>query len=194
MKYLLSLILIATSVTTLPARANWQLVSELSNVNFVSIKQEHIAEAHYFKALSGYINNQNELRVTIDLSSVETNISIRNERMQTMLFDVANNRYATLTADVGDALRDLNKSANAAVLINQAATLELNGKTNDISFQLLLSKTARDGMVASIAQPALINAASYGLNDGVAALQKIAGLNSITKTVPVNGSLVFRRK
>ena len=194
MKYLLSLILIATSSLALPVQATWQLVPELSNVNFVSVKQEHIAEAHYFKVLSGHINEQDELRLTIDLSSVETNISIRNERMQTMLFDVANNRYATLTADVGAALRDLNKSADGAVLINQVATLDLNGKTNDISFQLLLSKTTKGGMVASIAQPALINAASYGLSSGVAALQKIAGLGSITKTVPVNGSLVFSRK
>lgn len=193
MKYLRSLILAVTSTLTLPVWASWQLVPELSSVNFVSVKQEHIAEAHHFKTLSGNINDKNQLQITIDLSSVETNIGIRNERMQKMLFDLANAKNAILTANVDKALTDLNKGAHGSVLVTQPATLNLHGKTEKITVQLLLSKTTKGGIVASITQPILINAASYNLEDGVAALQKIAGLNSITKTVPVTGSFVFKK-
>ena len=40
------------------ASANWQVNNEQSNVSFVSIKKNSVAEAHHFKNVSGTLNEQ----------------------------------------------------------------------------------------------------------------------------------------
>jgi len=42
---------------------------------------------------------------------------------------------------------------------------------------------------AATTQPILLNAAEFGLEGGVAALQEIAGLNAISRVIPVTVAL-----
>ncbi|MBO6764411.1 MAG: hypothetical protein JJ918_05650 [Maricaulis sp.] len=43
-------------------------------------------------------------------------------------------------------------------------------------------------------QPVLLHVDDFGLTDGLATLQDLAGLPSITPVVPVTASLVFERE
>ena len=45
------------------------------------------------------------------------------------------------------------------------------------------------GVSATTAQPILLTAAEFGLEGGVAALQEIAGLNAISRVIPVTVAL-----
>lgn len=65
------------------AFADWTLVGEESRIDYVSIKANSTGEVNYFKTLEGSITDSGAVSLTIDLNSVETGVSIRNERMQT---------------------------------------------------------------------------------------------------------------
>ena len=70
-----------------PLFPDWNLVNEESRINFISIKASDIAEIHTFKELSGSVKNNGQAQVVINLSSSETLIPIRNERMGNLLFE-----------------------------------------------------------------------------------------------------------
>ena len=77
-----------------PAQADWAL-NDSSRIGFVSIKNNSIGENNAFERVSGSISASGEVSLSVDLSSVETGIGIRNERLQKMLFEVAVGKLAT---------------------------------------------------------------------------------------------------
>lgn len=179
---------------SLNAYADWHLKSDLSSVHFVSVKKEHVAEIHHFKKLSGAIDDDGKLLISIDLASVETGIEIRNQRMRDMLFNISNFRSARITADLSDLLKETIKSGKAIQFTTtQQAQLSLHGHDKNIDIHLLVSYDGGKRLSASVTQPILIKAQEFGLEAGVKALQKVAGLPGITTTVPVNANLVFSK-
>ncbi|UAA38901.1 YceI family protein [Paraneptunicella aestuarii] len=194
MKNIRSVLALTLTLATLPSWAGWKLEPELSSVDFVSVKKEHIAETHHFKKLTGAISDSGKLMVNIDLASVETGIGIRNERMQNMLFEVAEFQKAVLSSDVSEVLAELTKDGSSKQLITtQQATLVLHGKKQAIEVKLLLTFDGNNKVTASVITPILIHAKDFDLEAGVIALQEIAGLSGITKTVPVTANLVFKK-
>ncbi len=166
--------------------AQWHLEPDLSSVNFVTTKQEHFKELHKIPTLTGSVSQAGELSVQLDLASIDSGIGIRDERMREMLFKVADFQYATITAQIPDFSR---KSR----LMTIPAKLELQGVSNDIEIQALVTRSAKGEMIATLTQPVLINANDFGLEPGVRALQQVAGLTSISNMVPVYATLVFKK-
>ena len=82
------------------ATAQYSLDSENSSLYFVSTKNTHIPENHHFTDLTGSISQSGEARLTINHSSVETGIALRNERVRNFLFEVNNFATATVTLSV----------------------------------------------------------------------------------------------
>jgi len=181
---------VALSALSTQVWAGWKLNGDESSVHFISVKSEQVAEVHHFKTLSGDIE-QGKLTLDIDLASVETNIGIRNERMQKMLFEVANFKSATLTADLSGVMQKLKQGKPGVWNVTQPATLALHGKTKNLDVALMVTYDGNSALTASITKPLVIQAADFALEGGVAALQKIAGLPGITRAVPVNASLLF---
>ena len=58
----------------------WSLDSEASKLAFGSVKKDVIGEFHSFESISGMVEADGIVTVEIDLTSVQTNIDIRNER------------------------------------------------------------------------------------------------------------------
>ena len=166
------------------ALADWQ-VGPGSQVQFVSIKKNTIGEASHFEILAGSVTNAGEVEVRVALDSVETNIGIRNERMKKMLFEVGLYPEAVITAQ-------LDAEAVAALSVggvtDVALQIDLHGQTVTKDAQLSVAVTDR-GVSAATTQPILLNAAEFGLESGVAALQEIAGLNAISRVIPVTIAL-----
>ena len=50
-----------------------------------------------------------------------------------------------------------------------------------------------DGMRVTSTQPIVVTAKDFGLESGVAALQAIAGLNSISRSIPITVDLSLRK-
>lgn len=166
------------------ALADWR-VGPGSQLQFVSIKNNTIGEVSHFETLAGKVTEAGEVEVRVALDSVETNIGIRNERMKKMLFEVGLYPEAVITAQ-------LDAEAVAAMsdggVTNVALQIDLHGQT--VTKDALLTVAVTDqGVSATTAQPILLTAAEFGLESGVAALQEVAGLNAISRVIPVTVAL-----
>ena len=135
------------------------------------------------------LSDGGKLNVAVDLSSVNTAIDIRNKRMQEMLFNVTKFAQATFEANLPESM--MNLKSGQVVNGKVDGILMLHGKAVPTSFAVKASKVNDDTLTVSTTSPTLIKAESFGLAEGVAALQKIAGLKSITTTVPVTFSVTF---
>ena len=172
-----------------PAAADWSLDKDTSALHFMSTKNAQITEVHQFDNFEGSLSDDGKLMVTVDLSSVNTAIDIRNKRMQEMLFNVAKYADATFQATLPDSMMNLETGTVVSGKVD--GILSLHGKAVPTSFSVTASKLTADTMSVTTSSPTLVKADAFGLAEGVAALQKIAGLSSITTTVPVTFSVTF---
>ena len=184
MKKRFALVCAAAALLSPLVQADWQ-VGPGSQVQFVSIKNNTIGEVSHFETLAGTVTDAGEVEVRVALDSVETNIGIRNERMKKMLFEVGLYPEAVITAQLdAEAVAAMSDGGvtNVALLIN------LHGQT--VTKDALLNVAVTDqGVTATTTQPILLTASEFGLEGGVAALQEVAGLNSISRVVPVTVAL-----
>ena len=169
-----------------PAQADWTL-SESSRIGFVSIKNNSIGENNAFERVSGSISANGQVSVSVDLSSVETGVGIRNERLQKMLFEVASFPTATIDAALTDK-QIAALDAGGVQTESVGVSISLHGKTVNKAANLSVSASGGEVRVMTT-QPIVITAQEFGLEAGVAALQQIAGLNAISRSIPVTVDL-----
>ena len=189
-RYVVSLSL-AALVSAAPAWAEWQ-VADNSSIQFVSIKNNTIGEVSHFDMISGTLGDQGAVEVRVALDSVETNIGIRNDRMKKMLFEVGLYPEVVITAQLSpETMAVLGSSSGAVVPV--VLQIDLHGQVVSKDAVLTVSATDAGGFSATTCQPILLNAAEFDLEDGVAALQSVAGLNAISRVIPVTVSLNFTK-
>ena len=189
-RYVVSLSLAALA-SAAPAWAEWQ-VADNSRIQFVSIKNNTIGEISHFDMISGTVGDQGAVEVRVALDSVETNIGIRNDRMKKMLFEVGLYPEAVITAQLSqETMAVLGSSSGSAVPV--VLQIDLHGQVVSKDAVLTVSATDGGGFSATTSQPILLNAAEFNLEDGVAALQSVAGLNAISRVIPVTVSLNFTK-
>ena len=182
---------VAALVSAAPAWAEWQ-VADNSSIQFVSIKNNTIGEVSHFDKIAGTVGDQGAVEVRVALDSVETNIGIRNDRMKKMLFEVGLYPEAVITAQLTpETMAVLGSSSGAAVPV--VLQIDLHGQVVSKDAVLTVSATHAGGFSATTSQPILLNAAEFDLEDGVAALQSVAGLNAISRVIPVTVSLNFTK-
>ena len=171
------------------ASADWRLNNDSSVLNFVSIKKNTIGETHRFNQLAGTIGQNGAFKATISLASVNTNIPVRDERIKTMLFDIANFPQAEISGNTVNAF----KAPAAGEARIEAVKLELaiNGKTIPLEARLRVTGLGKQGLLVSTIEPLLLDAAALGYTEGIDKLRDIAQLPSISSVVPVTFSLVF---
>jgi len=182
-KYLFLLSLLSFSCV-----ADWTLDKEKSALTFVSTKQSHIREVHQIQQFDVTVDKSSSILVKMDLSSVESGIPIRNERMQKMLFEVSKFRFAELSVKLPEAI----DSITGPKVFDVTGQLSLRGKSASLPLRILVSR-AGDEIVATLLKPIILNAAQFDLQAGIDALQKVAGLKSIGYSVPVQATLVLKR-
>ncbi|MED5315216.1 MAG: YceI family protein [Pseudomonadota bacterium] len=184
MKTRFAVALAVPALLSLLAFADWQVGPD-SRVQFVSIKNNTIGEVSHFEILSGSVTDAGEVEVRVVLDSVETNVGIRNERMKAMLFEVGLYPEAVITTQL-----DAGSMAvlSGGGLTNVALQIDLHGQTVTKNVQLSVA-VSDQGVNATTTQPILLSAADFGLEGGVAALQEVAGLNAISRVIPVTVAL-----
>ena len=177
-------------LSSLSAQATWQLVNESSQLNFISTKASHIAETHTFGLLSGSIADTGEAQLNVDLASVATGIDIRNERMRTMLFNVLTFPQAEITTDL-----DLGEftSLTGPVVKTISAKLSLVGQSTQVHGDVMVVPVNDNTVNVTTVAPIVVNANGLEMVAGIEALREVAGLPSISYSVPVTFSLTFRR-
>ena len=186
MKLLTSTLLILAAPLSF---AEWTLSPD-SSVKFLSTKNTNITEVHEFTQVSGSVSDKGKAEIAIDLTSVETGIGIRNERMQSMLFNVSDYATATVSADLPETMMLALKNGETATSV-LPLTLELHGEKKEIEADVLATAAADGHVVVTTQSPVLVNAGDFKLAKGVEALREVAGLDRISTTVPVTFTLLF---
>ena len=102
-----------------------------------------------------------------------------------MLFEVGLYPEAVITAQLdAEAVASMSDGG----VTNVALLIDLHGRT--VTKDVLLNVAVTDqGVTATTTQPILLTASEFGLEGGVAALQEVAGLNAISRVVPVTVAL-----
>ena len=173
--------------------SDWELDNDDSHLNFVSFKAIDFAEKHSFKEISGSIDKNGKANLGINLESLETLIPIRNERMRNLLFETQIFPTAKFYLQV-----DLDKYLNLSIgdFRNKEVKGRLLLKNKDIETRVKFKVTrlAKDIFVVSSTEPLILNIENLGLTEGVESLRVVAGLPSISKSVPVSFFIKFRNK
>jgi hypothetical protein len=76
--------------------------------------------------------------------------------------------------------------------LNVEFTLDLHGRTQSLSAELLVTRVG-DGVLVSTRKPIIVNAEPFGLAAGVEALREVAGLSRISHAVPVSFVVEFHQ-
>ncbi|MEL0660362.1 YceI family protein [Psychromonas arctica] len=174
------------------AFAQWDLSSDNSSLNFVSVKSLKVGEVHSFQKLTGAISDSGQVELNIDLSSVETNIGIRNDRVKTMLFDTAKFADAKLSGFV-DVEKVASLNIGDTYIEPVQFNLSLHGVSNQVTSDVQVTKLSGERLLVTSLMPIVINASDYGLEKGIEQLRNIAALPSISNAVPVTFSLIFKQ-
>lgn len=185
-------LLLSFLLFTQSAFANWQLDNDKSTLSFITTKKQHVAENHKFKKLSGSINDKGDVNFSIDLTSVDTNIAIRDTRMQEHLFQVKKYAIAKFSNQIDTAvINDLEVGKSSKT--KMAGMIDLHGQQQFVNFEVIIAKlTAEQILITSVA-PVLIKAQDFKLVSGINKLKELAGLPSISYTVPVSFTLTFQK-
>lgn len=174
------------------AYADWQLDADASSLSFTSVKNGAVVEAHRFRNLSGAVSTSGAAQLEVTLDSIDTLIPIRDERMETMLFEIESYPTATFTAAV--PVTEVTQLAVGEAMAHELkGKLSIHGARVDVSVPVSILRAGEGAFHVASVKPLLVEAGNFGLLKGIEALREIAGLEAITPVVPVSFSLVYRR-
>ena len=178
--------------------ANWQAEPAQSSINFVTTKAGQpgvaaVSEVQTFRKFTGQLSKQGQIEFRVDLSSVDTGVEIRDERMRTMLFNVRATPQATFSAQIDpQVIRDL--PANGLRDIDLNGQLSLAGQSKPVSAKLRIGRMGADTVLVSTRSPIVVNASDFGLRPGVEALREVMGLGFLSSSAPVSFALLMREQ
>jgi len=182
------LLLVICLMTSAHVLAGWVIDPDGSYVGFASVKNDLIAENHSFTNVTGTIEDSGNAKIVIALASVETLIPIRNERMQAILFEVAQYPEVTVTANLnldGFTSLGLGESETDTILLD----VNLHGTNLSKNVLVKVIRSSDTSYEITSLGPIVIHASQFALSDGLESLRKVAGLQSIDPMVPVTFDL-----
>jgi len=186
---IVSLSLISSSAYAI----DWVIDGSNSQLDFVSIKNNKIAEVHSFTQLQGSYDAQGEFILDIALASVDTNNPIRDDRMKNYLFEVSQFSSAKITSNINTASIEA-IAEGASELLTVDASLDLHGVVSPLKLDVIVTRLVGAKLSIVSAHPVIINASEFGLTDGITKLMELAKLPSISQAVPISFYITLKLK
>ena len=181
---------LATASITPALAAEWGLDPARSHLSYVSIKSGHIGEINHFTEIAGRIDDDGQVVIDTALDSVETLVPIRNERMREILFKTTNYSDATLSAKI-DPAKIAALQPGETVEVVAESTLSLHGESQPLVLKMQAAKLDANTLMVASTEPVILDASNFGLSEGIETLREIAGLESISRAVPVTFVMTF---
>lgn len=170
----------------------WSLVPDESGMTYVTIKNGSLGEINTFRAISGSVTQNGQAVFTVNLNSVDTANEIRDPRMREILFETETYPAARVTANLDMTQFDgLAIGGTETVLLDM--NLDLHGVAEQFDFYVLVTRLGPNKVRVDNKAPLLIDAEDFGFEVGLAKLQELAGLESITPVVSATVALTFER-
>ena len=171
--------------------SDWALVSSNSNFTIGTTKNATITEIHKFQKLGGFVRNNGQAQVTVNLLSVDTGIEIRDERMQAMLFSTATQAIYSATLPM-ETLRKI-KAGNSKEFQLQG-TLEMNGQSTRVPVTTKITRLHSGSYQVETVSANKIDVGQFGFSGGIEQLRAIANLMNISPVVTFQFKLEFAPK
>jgi len=173
------------------ADAKWRVDPNASRLFFQSIKNNAVVETSTFHAFSGEIEASGAAQFVIELDSIDTGIDLRNVRMRFLFFETFKFQQAIVTANVDPSiLADL--VAKGRVIIPLDLTIDLHGVQHKLTIDAVVTRIADNRVAVASAEPILIMAELFGLDEGVLKLEDAAKVD-ILPGGSVSFDLVFEQ-
>ena len=176
---------------TQASNADWSLCNYASKLNFITSQNEKLIEVHSFSNMEGTISDQGKVLIKIDLSSVETNNSLRNLSLQDLFFETGKFHEATVSSTLGEDFISALK-IDKAIAVPVQVRLNLHGVTKEIESTLLVTRLKTNCLLVTSIEPIIISLKDFGLLAGLEKLRRLGKLESISKNVAVSLNLFFR--
>jgi polyisoprenoid-binding protein YceI len=199
----ISLALVAGCTTTPDKAANagaktWQVDNAQSSISFVTTKAGQagvggVGEIQSFKKFSGGLNAAGQISFDIELASVDTGVEIRDQRLRTMLWNVAASPKATFTAKLDTAAMN-GIDATATRDMDIEGSLTMAGQTKPVAAKLRVARLGGGALMVTTRAPIVLNVNDFGLKAGVEAMREVMGLNFLASSAPVTFTLVLNAK
>ncbi|UWR05508.1 OmpA family protein (plasmid) [Ruegeria conchae] len=159
-----------------PFEHGWTLDAETSELQFLSVKKNSVAENSGFATLTGVINPDGAAEIRVLMDSVDTNIDLRNVRMRFLFFETFNYPEAVITAQLPpEKLVDLHQARHK--IIDLPYTLSLHGVTKDGVAQVAITLVDNDRVAVANTTPIAIALPDFDLEEGRSKLQEAAGVD-----------------
>ena len=178
-------------VTTTHA-GQWVLNNKASTLNFITTMNASKTEVQTFKKLQGKIAGT-KVTLSVDLSSVDTGIEIRDERLRELFFNIAKFPTATVTLDIKKSDIYPMKPGQIKTLALDAE-ITIQGIEQTMPVQLQVVELEKNQRLVFSSQPVIVDLKNFNLLKGVNALREIANLKSINTAVPITFSLLFTKQ
>ncbi|MDA8586229.1 cytochrome c family protein [Rhodobacteraceae bacterium] len=167
---------------------SWTLDGENSKIAFGSIKRDTVGEVHTFDGLSGSVLDDGTVNVQIDLTTVETLIDIRNERMKEYVFNGM--KTASLDAKI-DMSEIAGLSVGDTALVYAEGVLSLVGTEIELETEMFVARLSKTRVLVTTNDMVMLSTADAGLTTGIDKLMELADLPGITRVSPVTFRFIF---
>jgi len=170
--------------------ANWTLDNQSSQLTFNTTKNAAVTETHTFSQLTGEVKDNGEANLAILLNTVDTKIPLRDDRVNTMLFETSTYPLAQFTTKLDMTALD---KLNVGESLNQTlqGQLQLHGEQKPLTADIKVTRLASNKVEIATVKPVMVDANVFNLGAGVAKLREIMQLKSIDTDVPVNFRLLY---
>ena len=174
------------------ALADWVLDSNSSNLSYGTIKNGFIGESNTFKNISGNISDAGQVDIDIDLSSVDTKIELRDQRMRDIVFKVAENASAKLTGNI-DLASYNDQQIGMSRVIEATIGIELVGQKVDYDVMLNVTRVSENKVMVTPHGVIFLDIEDFELADAIETLRGLAGLDTIETVAPMSFYLTFEK-
>ena len=166
----------------------WTLDGANSKVGFGSVKSDVIGEGHSFSGLSGTVSEDGMVELTLDLATVNTDLDIRNERIQEHVFKMAPSAQLMAEVDM-DAMKGLAVGSTMESVVE--GTVMFLGEEVFVDLPVVAARLADDKVLIMSDGITYISTEELGIDAGIDKLMELARLERIDRAVPVTVHLMF---
>ena len=177
-------------LTRAASAEGWTLDGDASHIAFGSVKSQFIGEVHTFSGLSGAIGEDGNTSIDIELTSLETQIDIRNERMAEHVFKMLPSAQVTAQLEMAEfAKLDIGGSKVMEIDFD----LAFLGEDLPLYGEIFVMRVGDDQVLVTTNSMVFVDTEELGIDAAVDKLQELASLEDITRAVPVTMRFIFNR-
>ena len=171
---------------------NWTLNPLQSSISYVTIKSGPLGEINTFNEISGGVSTGGKAEFVIALDSVHTNSETRDPRMKEYVFETAKYPEAKVTANLNMTQLEVLAIGNSKT-VSLDMKLDMHGFVDEREFDVLVTRLGVNEVRVDTTAPLILDIEDFGFEAGIAKLQELANLESISPIVSATVSLTFER-